>query len=304
MNRSSRLAALAAAVLLAGSAARADAPARDGIDLWPLLVANDEETTVLYPLFVHEPGFTLVLPAYARTRDGRDHHLLWPLLKLSDGRLERAAPFWFRRGDGEFTLFPLVHQTRRGTLWLLPPIWLAENAPFQAVFPLYLHDGERWYVAPNFYLDDPPGDDLRVASLGLFDWERRGDERALSIALLARGSWGPEGRSALLLPVYGRVESPDEQLHWLGPVYSRKTPGRHARGVFPFVMRAQGGLDAAESHDRLSILWPLYTRSVSRDPDGAVVERERRFLLFRDALERDGSRRLELLGVPIWERTS
>ncbi len=200
---STRLTALTAlCALLAGGAARADAEAeRRGFDLWPLVVWNDEERTVLYPLFVHEPDLTLVGPVYAATRDGRDHHVLWPLLKVSDGRLERAAPFWFSDSAEEFTFVPFVHQTRRGTLWLLPPMWFARDGSYAAVFPFYVR--------------------------------QHGAER-----------------------------------------------------------------------EKLSVLWPLYARRTSRDADGDVRERSRRFLIFRDTLEDDGSRRLHLLGLPVWERTS
>ena len=68
--------------------------ARSDVDLWPLLRTTETEMTVLYPFFVREKEFLMVFPFYYR-KEG-DHHVLWPLIKASEGRVVRAAPLYFR----------------------------------------------------------------------------------------------------------------------------------------------------------------------------------------------------------------
>ena len=110
--------ALAACLLLG-----LGAPAAADVDAWPIYQRDASGTTLLYPLFVHEGDFLMVAPFYTRTREARDHHVLWPMLKVSDGRLQRLAPLYFSDQPGEFTLLPLIRQSDAGTFWLLPPAW-------------------------------------------------------------------------------------------------------------------------------------------------------------------------------------
>jgi hypothetical protein len=94
--------ACAALGMLAGAR-----PARADVDLWPLFETSERGTSVLYPLYVKEGPYVLVFPAYARTSEGRDHHVFWPLVKVSEGRLERVAPLWFANRQGDYTLCPV-----------------------------------------------------------------------------------------------------------------------------------------------------------------------------------------------------
>ncbi len=177
-------------------------PARADIDLWPLFEKREDSTTVLYPLYVREPDFQMVFPFYYRTNKGKDTHLLWPLVKLSEGRLERAAPFWFSAQTGEFTLFPLIHRDRLGTTTLIPPAYTAAD-----------------------------------------------------------------GSQTMFIPFYSRSEV------------------------------SRGG----RSEEKLSVLWPLWSRSVWRNADGVAVRRDRRALIFSQEWERGQGRVLSVLGVPVRE---
>jgi hypothetical protein len=147
------------AVLAALSLWLAGAPATAAVDAWPLYQHDEEGTTVLYPLYVHEGDFLMVAPVYYRTREARDHHLLWPLVKLSEGRLVRAAPFYFSEEEDEFTLFPLIRQTPSGTLWMLPPAYFSRTSDFSMVFPLYAHsrsdEQETWWIGTWYRHEDP-----------------------------------------------------------------------------------------------------------------------------------------------------
>ena len=78
---------------------------RADVDLWPLLETSEDSTTVLYPSYVHESEFLMVFPFFYRTNEGQDYHYLWPLIKVAEGRLTRAAPFWFNSEEDEYTPF-------------------------------------------------------------------------------------------------------------------------------------------------------------------------------------------------------
>ena len=274
-----------------------------GIDLWPLFVANADETSVLYPLFVHEDDFSLVFPLYARTREGRDHHLLWPLVKWSDGELERAAPFWFRLPDGEFLFLPFFYQNERHVFWLIPPSFFAKDRPFSAMLPFYVRADDTIYALPNLRLVDGPGEDLHVTSLGLFDWERSGESRAAEFALLAGAEWGGDRRALRLSPLFGIERSSEGRRGHAGIVYWSEGKRRRAWGVAPLVMQRASVTPDGGRDEALRILWPAYTRTQKTDADGSLRERNRRFLLFGDERAADGTRTLRFLGLPIWERT-
>lgn len=190
-------AALLAAVFTLPGSARAD------VDLWPLFEKSPERTTILYPLFVKEGEFTMIFPFYYRTDSGRDQHYLWPIAKVSEGRLERLAPVWFSDEAGEFTLFPLISRDERGTTTLIPPMYTR-------------HDGSQRTVVP---------------------------------------------------------------------FYSRSVEAVHDG-----------------RRERMSVLWPLWSREVVRDDAGEVVRSTRRALIFADHRDREAGRSLEVLGFAIGEQ--
>jgi hypothetical protein len=139
MIRFNALVAAVGAAFALGTSSRAHAD----VDLWPLFESSDEGTTVLYPLYVHEGTFTMIFPLYMRTNEGQDHHVVWPFLKLSDGRIDRVAPIWYSDKSGEYTIFPLIHRSPEYTLTLIPPMYTAADGSQRTLFPVYSESREQ-----------------------------------------------------------------------------------------------------------------------------------------------------------------
>ena len=332
-NRFRLLAALVGGLLcLAGSA-----PARAAVDAWPLFQHDDEGTTVLYPLYVHEGDFLMLAPFYYRTNAARDHHLLWPLAKVSEGRLVRAAPFYFSDHEDEFTLLPIIRQTRDGTLWMLPPAYFSKASDFSMVFPLYAHNGERTWTLPNLYFEREAGELSRVRSYLVFDWQREDLEQKLRLLYLAGAKWGGDETHSYLAPLYYVSRAPDEARTWVGPVYRGTGRDRDDRAALPLYGDFRSGdrrtfwlgtyYQHEDTYDRRQGLLPFYTTREQQDPQtghtkrslslaawlysrqqttnaaGERIAHRRRFLALTDSLDPSGRRTIGLFGLPIWERT-
>ena len=322
-----------ALALTSGGAANA----RADVDLWPLLEVDGDDLTVMYPLYVREGEFRMAFPWYMRTNEGRDDHYLWPLVKLSEGRLERVAPVYFSATDGEFALLPFIVQKPDFTLWLLPPIYRSKTDDFAIVFPLWARGTDYWFAAPNLYARYEGDTMTRLGSFGLFDMEWRGDERDLSALLLGSARWGGDETAVGLFPLFSFERGPEEQWLQIANVALSRTPekrrfdiwpvfetdrsadawavrsliagwvdgpGYRGRWLTPFFETSHEERASGEIIDRWSLLAYAYTRRETRSADGALLERYRRFLVFSDRLARDGSRVFSLLGIPVRERTA
>ena len=327
--------------------------ARADVDLWPLLEISDESTTVLYPFYVREGKFLMIFPLYYRTNEGRDHHVVWPIFKWSEGRLERLAPVVFR-GDDTFTLFPIIRRTPDYTAWLVPPVFVARDGPAHGVFPLYLRTEHDFYALPLWHSrwsddgssshsmwpllsreTDAENDKLRVL-WRLFGWEHHPDDHALFMAYLFHREWGTKRWWNLFFPVFSNYAKGEERGFYLFPYYQQRGPGLHQTGILPlfeysrrddasrlwlapyyrsdsphhstralfplYMGRTKRDPATDEVEVSTSLLWPLYRRVVHRDSEGNLLERYRRFLIFSDKLERDGSRLFSILGIAIVER--
>lgn len=334
------------------------------VDLWPLLELSDEGTTVLYPFFVHEGDFRMVFPFYYRTNEGRDDHVLWPLIKFSDGSLVRAAPVWFR-GEQDLTVFPLFRVAPTYTWWTVPPV-------------LYRKDEDerlRLFVAPTFYREtDASGQSTLTRLWPLASHRRDGERREVGFALLAAAEWEPERSYARLWPLLFRSNSPKRQSEtvfpvfhrwhdeegskgvwlapflwekgvkspddggfallpifsydrsgdatelWAAPYYRDRAPDSRTDVVLPLFWRKESPEDSwgalvpfygwreqtpSATHERTESSWLMlgaYSRSETFDADGHRVHRNRRFLLFGDELDRNGTRTFRVFGIPIVER--
>lgn len=237
-------------LLLAPCAARAD------VDLWPLVEVAPESTTVLYPLYVHEGRFLMVCPLYYRTNEGRDHHVLWPLFKLADGRVARVVPFWFSGQDSEATIFPFIRQTPDYTLWFVPPMYFRKDGAFTAVFPFFIKTATARYVFPNLYWEVERD---RLSHLSVFPLYSRSvftDGSAFNVLYLFGRSANQAGSESWALPFYYRRTDARDHLLWALPFYYRHTddrddrlwafpyyrhtsPGRSTQWALPFFMRKQ-----------------------------------------------------------------
>ena len=242
-----RLATLAALLLLAA------APSARAFDLWPLAEVTDERTMILYPLYVHEGDFMLISPFYARTNEGRDHHVLWPMFKMREGKVRRVTPIYFAGDDyfyrfkhggttktGIFPLYmqtratglsktvvPLLYYNRRTddahTRWIIPYFHSRTTADRQdMVLPLFYrrtaeNESDFW-LAP-FYRGS--GDDGQSSSwliFPLFFHSREPDEVSDRVPLLFHYVRGESGHDFWLFP-FGRTRKPESTTTLIFPIF-------------------------------------------------------------------------------------
>lgn len=324
---------VAVALLLAPAAAGASRPK---IDAWPFLELDDDTTTVLYPLFSKEGDSVTAFPFYYRTNDGRDHHVLWPMAKVSEGRVERVAPFWFS-GEESYTFFPLIHRTKESTLLLVPPSMWTHDGDFAAFLPFYARVDDDAFYAPNVFVSRETGPDgervlsgLNVFPLFGFGRAANGPRRTLTMLLLAQTQWGGEGRESYLVPLgglrtgstddfvwllntyrsrdvklfaplYYQRSKPDDRERWVLSWREKRSPARDVSAVYPFYATTSERLDDGRLGRKQSVLWPIYRRDEVRSSEGRRESRTRRFLFFKDETQADGSRRFSILGWPVSE---
>jgi hypothetical protein len=257
--------------------------ARANIELWPLLERTDDSTVVLYPLYVHEGDFLMMAPFYYRTHQRRDHHVVWPLVKLSEGQLGRVAPFWFQRRTPERVdrvlapVFVYHHNLVRDNRWLFVGPWFQTSSPVarsRFLIPVYAD------VANSLQ-------DSHTTLIGPYFRRAHGDRRS---------HW--------LFPIFGVTRGGDTSMLWVATVIRTRAPEVERDWYFPLYMstrRAPASAAAGETSRWFTLLWPLYEREEVRAADGQLLERHRRFLLFSDSYEH-GRRTFRLFGIPIIER--
>lgn len=257
-------------LLFSGAELKAD----DGIDLWPLLESSEDTTTVCYPIYTHEGNFKMILNFYAQTNNGKDHHIMWPFVKLSDGELERVFPFWFRASSNDFVFFPFMVQTPEYSLWTVPPVYMRKDGDFKAVFPFYVQNKDSLYIFPNVFVDEDrlsksvevfpfysysrkkvqnsveqslrignyySTEDFERTSVAFFPFYSANvpkDPRANSSLYLLPyyKEWNEERNysKTLLLPFYASKSSEEESYTWLLNYYNYKSESKSTFNVFPF----------------------------------------------------------------------
>ena len=294
------------------SAARAD------VDLWPLLELSDDTTTVMYPFYVHEGDFMMVFPVYYRTDDGHEHHVLWPIFKMKDGRVSRVAPFWFSDDPDKFWIFPLAYHDADRTFLLVPPAYF-HGDEFQAVVPFYLHSHDRdrdWlWIGPRLFGWEKTSTQDDYFGGVLFDWGKHTNGYWHTSVFPVTWLWGgPDERGFVflpafwvrayhqsidaLLPLYWSSHENGESYFWLMGYWKSHTNTSDSLAFYPFFSHEKKGSDTNE----LSILWPLYEREETVSSAGTLLHRHRRFLAFSDD-ERSGHRELSLFGFVVREST-
>ncbi|MEN6627509.1 MAG: hypothetical protein ABFD69_14895 [Candidatus Sumerlaeia bacterium] len=305
--------ALAAFALLAMFAAL---PTRArALDLWPLAEFTDERTMILYPFYVHEGDFIMAFPFYYRTNQGHDTHLLWPMVKLRDGRLTRLVPVWLSSDSGTFTIIPLMHQTPEYTMWTVPPIYTRTDGKFIGVFPFFARSPNMMFVAPDFYMKktqgetywtvwpfcfydrDPSG--VNVWAFPFFMSSRSGSDSSLWCFPVYRTE-SPGQTETLVFPLYynrhEKTAGGESRDFWLFPWVCGDSPTESYSGLLPVYYASKNTSSSGETEHRFNLLWPLYHRErVERA--GAEISYYRRFLVFSDAKERDGTREFGFLGI-------
>ncbi len=192
------------------------------LDLWPLAEFTDERTVVLYPFYVHEGDFLMLFPFYYRTNQARDHHFLWPMLKMSEGRLTRALPMWFSVDADTFTMFPFIRQTPDYTFWAIPPIYNRHDGEFKAVFPLFAKSPRALYVAPSFYKS------------------KDGETSRLRIVPLCFSKKTAESREVTVPVLFHSMKSEDERTLWIIPSYYNREGEHRTWNLFPLFSSERG----------------------------------------------------------------
>jgi len=290
--------AFALSCLAAAPAARAD------VDLWPLYEHDRDTTTVLYPFYVHEGDFLMVFPAYYRTDQGHEQHVLWPLLKMRDGRLTRLAPFWYSSDPGKYWIFPLAYHDDDET-WLLVPPAVFKAHQFQIVPPLFVHT-------------HTPDDDWLVTGVRAFGWHKTAAESHYFAGFLgdytrrANGEWsgsltpllytwgGSENRGVVVPPLFWDTHTKDSSTFWLAGYLRDRSPTRDSWAMVPFIGSSRETASNGDLTRRLSILWPVYKRKETSNAAGEMTYRHRRFLAFADDTTPD-RRQLSLFGFVVRE---
>ena len=309
---------------------------RSAIDLWPLLVTGDDELTILYPLYVQEGKFRMHFPFYYRTNEGQDHHVMWPLVKFSEGRLHRVAPIWFSAEEGTYTFLPFIHRDPEQMMTLLPPMYTRQDGSLRAILPLYARTPTDLYAFPGYYRLRRPGEPEVDGVYGLYKrshsltetkasallysyyYKKTPDSSSFVVGYLYWNMQDPSEKLRMLLPLAVRYETGEQRHLFIFPYYQNRGPDTTATyfmGVigrtrskeldrdyfFPFFTQSRwrSTTNTTSTH----ILWPVYARREETNQAGELVAQRRRFLFFIDDLERDGTRVFSILGLPVMERT-
>jgi len=276
----------------------------------------------------------MFFPFYYNANEGKDHHYLWPLVKVSENRITRFVPFWFRGEEESFTFFPFLQQTPEYTLWFVPPMYFQEDGNFSAVIPLYLKNKNKLFVFPNILYEKGFGDSKKMNIYPLYGYEKNPNYESVSFAMISGTQWGDDISKTWFWPLYSKGEDPYENHLWLLPYFHKKTVNSSTTALYPFFFkhrepnsrtfwsllyyertsayssmtelfpffgvkksRKQGG----EIEKFVWALWPVYSMNETISTDGNIIAKKRRWLIFSDDLKRNGSRSMGMLGIPIRE---
>ena len=275
-------------------------PAAAEIHLWPLIETTPASSTIAYPFYVDEGDFKMIFPFYYKTNRGKDHHFLWPFVKVSEGRLTRFAPFWFSGNKETYTIFPLIRKTPESTLWFVPPVYFDEAGDFSAVIPAYIKKGGAMFVFPNIYFAKND-DHIRCLTVFPFYYRSRAGDGDVLWALPYYSSRTHAGSATTALyPFYEKAESTNSRSLWILPYYHSTSAEQSTVAVFPFFGMAKNA-SRAESAEHLWVMWPVYDKEEHYSPNGELVSRSRRFLFFSDDWHKNGKRVMKIFGVPVRE---
>ena len=326
-----------ATMFLSGYSVKAD------VDMWPLLEVDKESTTVCYPFYTRDGNFTMILNLYARTNNGKDTHIFWPFVKLSNGRIARVAPFWFNENPDEFILFPFIKQDKYSTLWTIPPVYTRKDGSFNAVFPFYVKTRNYLYIFPDIYVEKNNSRErmnvfpfykhiystnsksklfyLRVMNyiherntyserrsfMPFYEHitENRGKRDSLWIMPYKRVI---EKRNALirhtLIPFFSTQKSNYENYTWCMNYYSRHTENQNELKFYPFFGTEDKKLSKNRKREKFWLMWPFYSREVVTDAKGDTLSSKKRFLVFSNNKYKNGTRTFSILGFVIREKVN
>jgi hypothetical protein len=292
-----------------------------------------QNTFTLFPIIHRTPDYTLwsIPPAYLR-RDGR-FHAVFPLYARSEHRLLLFPSYYRSREPGEprsDTLWPLLSWVRgagtsRFDLWAWdsgdPRKWWSslnllgrQKGPDHSntwLLPLFMDVSETTprsrFMLMTFLFGRhrwPDGSDRWL--LPFFFDRRKGQERSTFLMPYYQRI-EPDRTTRVLFPVFASHRGPDRRLLYLVLYYWERAPDYSETTFFPVWLKSHGTRRAhgppGSTRSYSSILWPIYSREEHRSPEGELLERYRRFLIFSDRLDvNEKARTFSILGIPILER--
>ena len=262
-----------------GEYSKAQGPAEDRVNLWPILYYHDPALSVLWPVFeVTDDHFAVrpIYSVYGLDEPHQVHNFLWPIGEFDfDKRHYRVFPFFWRpdRADeeGYFTWFPFV--------WLHPdfggvfPFYLAywekgrPDLSVHALWPiLHYRDGwgtEGWRVWPFYGRYHDAQGVYSFAGWPIYhEWRDDTTSGVYRLLLpLYYGGSDDESSQHLLIPVFWHSRDKDGEI-FLSPLYfSRQSPEESWRLIVPAWYERQEG-------DERVWVTPLYGKATS--PEGTT----------------------------------
>ena len=274
------------------------------IDAWPVLEVTKNSTTICYPFYTKERDFMMILNFYVKAIQGKDVHIFWPFIKVSDGHIERVAPFWFSDNTNEFTLLPFMSKTKDRFLWFIPPIYTNNSAGTKVVFPFMIKNKNFVYIFPNIYTSKNDN----YSTLKVFPfynsevYKGRTSSKSTYKRFLSyvRKDSDVEDVTAIYPFYYSSNQFAAERTKfWLLNYYSEKSPKQVKTTLFPFFSTSKR--ENANGHvDDFSVLWPLYSKKTYKDLRGNITGTDKQFLVFRNK-NINGRRIFSILGCVIRE---
>ena len=213
----------------------------DAFVVAPLFWYKKDKHCLLFPLWLHN-----------KEDEGRDTHVLWPLLRWKDTKDESGFHVWplFGSYQGKqdnaderyrFALWPLVHD------------YHDTNETFRIAFPLfcqYQEKGDGWWVlAPFAYRGHKGADALTLTPL----WSAGNTGEARWSALLPlyyQSANAAKKTRRVLTPLVGWSESPDKRRWTAVPLLSSIAWGRGEKDVWVLgpLAHARWGGDNVQHH--------------------------------------------------------
>lgn len=218
----------------------------------------------------------LIPPLYYRTNQGKDHHVIWPLVKISEGRLTRVFPIYASSAPDRHLVFPLFFYAP-GQLWIAPTFWRdvsEEGRSVVSLWPIFNHDSE--------------GDFSRRSYLLFFERDKGPDLSAWMIKPFMISIRAGETRFQGIFP-YFRNRGPNGRADWLIPLFSRSDRTK----------RASDGTELRIKRSTL-LLSLLYRSTRVETVRGEFLQSSRGSLIFSTARRNDGYRDFRVLGFPLY----
>jgi hypothetical protein len=224
-----------------GEYAQSQGPAKDRVNLWPLLYYRRPALSVLWPIGEYVAGeHVAVRPLFSiyGLRKARPVvNVLWPLCRFAPGeRNYRVFPAFWGRGGGKpyFVLFPFVWYSKGDHVGLFPLFLRYTEGSARSthvlwpVFNVKSGWGERgWRIWPFYGQYRQEGHSRRYVMWPLAMSIRDGDERTRWLAPFYFSGRSPGAKWDLVFPVY----------------YSRTGAGGRRTVVTPLYMTSRSGRD-------------------------------------------------------------